>query len=201
MSEAGQIVVLPQLLAHLREVAPGVRLRVNRVPEDHPGTALELGEVDLAIGHITSMTTGFHQRLLLKERYVCIACRDNARFADGMTLEAFKLAPHAVADSSGMAHWIVDREMEKRGIRRTIGLVVPEFLALPFVIPGSEMVATVPSRVADRFAQLLPIKTMALPIELAAYDVMMFWHDRAHTDAANQWLRQTLAGLFGAQAV
>jgi DNA-binding transcriptional LysR family regulator len=196
MSEAGQIVVLPQLLAHLRAVAPGVRLRVNRVPDSNPSGALELGEVDMAIGHITTMTTGFHQRMLLKEHYVCIACRDNTRFAQGITLDAYRSAFHAIADSSGMAHWIVDRELELRGIKRQVGLVVPEFLALPFVIPGSELIATVPSRVADRLAQVLPIKVMALPIELAPYDVLMLWHERAHADAASQWLRQTLATLF-----
>lgn len=196
MSEAGQIVLLPALLAFLRDAAPGVRLRVSRVPETNPGHALELGEVDLAIGHITSMTTGFHQRVLLKEEYACLACRDNARFRDGMSLEAYRSAPHAIADSSGMAHWIVDRELDLRGIKRQIGLVVPEFLALPFVLPGSELVATVPRRVADRFAQLLPLKTMSLPIELAAYDVLMLWHERAHADAANRWLRHTLADLF-----
>ena len=197
MSEAGQIVVLPQLLAYLREVAPGVRLRVNRVPDTNPGQALEQGEVDMAIGHITTMTTGFHQRVLLKEQYACIASNDNRRFRDGMTLDAYRAAPHAIADGSGMAHWLIDRQLELRGIRRQIGLVVPEFLALPLVIPGSELVATMPKRVAEKFAQLLPIRTMEMPIEVEAYDVLLLWHERAHADAANRWLRQALARIMG----
>lgn len=196
MSEAGQLVILPRLQEHLRDVAPGVRLRVIRVPEDNPGQALERGEVDLAIGHITTMTTGFHQRRLFKEQYACIACRDNPRFRNGMTLDAYRSAPHVIADNSGMAHWIVDRALDMRGIKRQIGLVVPEFLALPFVIHGSQMIATVPKRVAERFAQLLPIRTMPMPIKLDSYDVLLLWHERAHGDAANRWLRNTLAALF-----
>ena len=196
MSEAGQLVLLPKLLAYLREVAPGVRLRVNRVPEDNPGSALELGEVDLAIGHITTMTTGFHGRKLVQEQYVCIACRENLQFRTGVTLEGYKSALHAIADNSGMAHWIVDRALEVNGIKRQIGLVVPEFLALPFVIHGSNLIATVPKRVADRFSELLPIKVMPLPIKLNHYDVMLLWHERAHEDAANRWLRHTMVALF-----
>jgi len=196
MSEVGQIVILPVLLAYLREVAPGVRLRVHRIPEKNPSTALELGDVDLAIGRITTMTTGFHQRVLMKEEYACIACKENKLFKNGLPLDTFKSASHAVADSSGMAHWLIDRELASHGIHRKIGLVLPEFLALPFVIPGSELVATVPRRVADQFAQIFPIKTMPLPLEISSYDVLMLWHERAHGDAANQWLRETLAALF-----
>lgn len=58
------------------------------------------------------------------------------------------------------------------------------------------MVATVPRRVAERFAQVLPIKIMPVPIKLDSYDVLLLWHERAHEDAGNRWLRQTIAALF-----
>lgn len=198
MSEAGQLVVLPKLLAHLRDVAPGVRIHVIRVPEDNPGDALAVGEVDLAIGHITTMTTGFHRRTLFSEKYVCIASSENPRFRSGITLDGYRAALHAIADNSGMAHGIVDHALAVRGIKRQIGLVVPEFLALPYVLHGSDMVATVPQRVAERFAQLLPIRAMPMPIKLDSYEVLLLWHERAHADAANRWLRHTLAALFQA---
>lgn len=200
MGEVGQIVILPVLLEHLNKIAPRVRLRVHRIPEKNPSTALELGEVDLAIGRITTMTTGFHQRVLMKEEYACIACNENKFFRNGVTLDTYKSASHAVADSSGMAHWLIDRELASHGIQRKVGLVLPEFLALPFVIPGSELVATVPRRVADKFAEIFPIKTMPLPLAISSYDVLMLWHERAHGDAANQWLRQSLADLFSQSA-
>lgn len=196
MSEAGQLVFLPKLLQLLKKVAPSVRLRVLRVPEENPSHALESGEVDLAIGHITTMTTGFHRRRLVNEQYVCIACRNNSALHDNITLDEYRTAHHAIADKSGMAHWIVDRALEVRGIKRQIGLVVPEFLALPFVIYGSEMIATVPQRVAEQFSQLLPIKIMPMPIKLDSYEVLLLWHERAHRDAANRWLRHSLAALF-----
>ena len=104
MSEAGQLTMLPQLLAYLREQAPGVRIHVSRLPEKNQGSALEVGQVDMAVGHITTMTTGFHQRLLFHERYVCVASLDNELFAQGMSFEAYKQSPHAIADSSAHIH-------------------------------------------------------------------------------------------------
>ncbi|MGE3922059.1 MAG: hypothetical protein AB7G13_03895 [Lautropia sp.] len=61
-------------------------------------------------------------------------------------MEDFQSSWHAIADNSGMAHWIIDQELTLRGIKRKIGLVVPEFLALPLVIPGSDLLATIPQR-------------------------------------------------------
>lgn len=197
MSEAGQLVMLPTLLDHLKHAAPKVRIRVGRVLDRNAGEPVETGAADLAIGHITSMTTGFHRRMLFHEHYVCIACAGNPRFAQGMSLEAYTRADHALADASGMAHWLLDQQLQQQGIVRRVGLVVPEFLALPFLIPGSEFVATVPSRVAERFARLLPLKVMPLPIALAPYEIFMFWHERTHTDPANRWLRATLVELLG----
>lgn len=197
MSEAGQMVLLPALLSHLRTAAPNIGIQVHRVPDENPAAPLEEGHVDLAIGHITTMTTGFHRRLLFREHYVCVACVNHPRFRDGMHLDAYRDSQHAVADASGMAHWIVDQQLQQHDIARRIGLVVPEFLALPFLLPGSEFIATMPSRVAWRFAELLPLKVMPLPITFAPYEIFMFWHERAHAEPANRWLRSTLVDLFG----
>jgi DNA-binding transcriptional LysR family regulator len=196
MSDVGQLIFLPRLLAHLRVHAPNVRVRVSPMPSREHGTALERGEVDLAVGHITTMSTGFHQRLLFHEHYVCAASMDNARFSKGMTLKAFNESRHAIADSSGMAHWVVDRELARHGIVREAALIVPEFMTLPFLIPGSDLVVTMPSRLAQQFTRLVPLRVMAPPVPFASFEIRLFWHERAHRDEANRWFRQTLVSLF-----
>ncbi|MCE2692494.1 MAG: LysR family transcriptional regulator [Rubrivivax sp.] len=89
MSDIGQTVFLPPLLAHIGKAAPGLRLRVSPLPQHQPSVLLESGEVDLAVGYITTLKAGFRQRLLFTERYVCVTRADHPRFASGMTLEAF----------------------------------------------------------------------------------------------------------------
>jgi molybdate transport repressor ModE-like protein len=196
LSDGGQLVLLPGLLSHLRHHAPGVRLHVERFPRLERGRAMALGDVDLAIGHIEGLVAGFRQRTLFMERYVTVASDDNPRFAAGMNLELFTASPHAIADSSGMAHWVVDEALARKGIQRRLGLVVPDYMTLPFVMAGSELIATMPGRLAERFARIAPLRVMPTPVPIEPYPIRMFWHERSHQDPANVWLRRTMTQLF-----
>jgi len=196
MSDIAQMVFLPKLLAHLKALAPGVSLRACPIPLRSQGMALESGEIDLAVGHFTSLRTGFYQRRLFREKYVCIARSDHPKFTRGMSVEAFRQVEHAYADSSGITHEQVDKVLAQHAIARRIGLTVPQFMVLPLVIAGSDLVVTMPSRLADEFAKLILIQVMPFPVRIPVFDIKLFWHQRAHKDAANKWLRDLFVRLF-----
>ncbi|GAA0530153.1 LysR family transcriptional regulator [Pigmentiphaga sp. GD03639] len=196
MNEVGQMVMLPRLLDHLRRHAPGIALKIGTLPDHQPGALLESGEVDLAVGHITALSAGFHQRLLFHEHYVCAVSPDHPRFAAGMTEAGFREARHAVTGTGAMAHRVVEEALRRHGIVRRIGLEAPEFIALPFIIPSSDLVVTMPSGLADQLAGAMPLRILPPPVPLPSYEIRMFWHERAHHDAANVWLRQLFAELF-----
>lgn len=199
MSDVGQMVFLPRLLGHLAAHAPGTTLRVRQVPVEPPRAALESGEVDLAVGYFTALRNGFRQRLLFRERYVCVVRAGHPRFRDGMTLEAFRSVPQARADSSGMAHALLERVLERHRVRRPIRLAVPQFMVLPLVIAESDLLVIMPARLAAQFARLVPLQVMAPPVKIAAYDIKLFWHERFQRDAANRWLREALVALFAGE--
>src|SRR5260370_15263151 len=71
MSDVGQMVLLPPLLAFLKKEAPNATVRSVPIPMENPGLALSSADVDLAVGFFTNLTTGFRQSLLFRERYVC----------------------------------------------------------------------------------------------------------------------------------
>ncbi|MPS27159.1 MAG: LysR family transcriptional regulator [Alcaligenaceae bacterium] len=196
MNEVGQMVMLPRLLDHLRRHAPGVALKIGTLPDQQPGTQLENGEVDLAVGHITTLSAGFHQRLLFHEHYVCAVSPDHPSFGAGMTEAAFREARHAVTGTRAMAHRVVEEALLRHGIVRRIGLEAPEFIALPFVIPASDLVVTMPGGLADHLAGTMPLRILPPPVPLPSYEIRMFWHERAHHDAANIWLRNLFVELF-----
>ncbi|MEI8265838.1 MAG: LysR family transcriptional regulator [Betaproteobacteria bacterium] len=191
MSDIGQTVFLPPLLAHIGKAAPGVRLRVSPLPPYQPSALLESGEVDLAVGYFTTLKAGFRQRLLFTERYVCVTRADHPRFAKGMTLEAFHEVPHAVTTASGSGHKILDRILQQHHSHLRVMLQVPHFLVLPFVIANSDLMVIVPSQLAEAFTLLAPLLVMEPPIPIPRYDIRMFWHERFHADPANRWLRET----------
>jgi len=197
LSDVGQMVLLPPLLRLLAKEAPEARIGVKPIPLERPGTALASGEVDLAVGFFANLTSGFHQRSLLRERYVCAVRADHPGFRAGMSLRAFTAAPHALADSSGMAHAIVEKVLAKHGIRRTIRLSVPQFMVLPLLIAKSDLLVILPGRLGEAFASLVPLKLLPPPVSLPVYEINVYWHERVHRDPANRWLRQAFVRLFG----
>ncbi|CAM5372307.1 LysR family transcriptional regulator [Eoetvoesiella caeni] len=196
MSDVGQMIFLPRLLAEIKRCSPGVTIRVFPVPVRNQSAALESGEIDLAIGHFTSLTTGFFQRRLFRESYVCVARSDHPRFVGGMSAEGFIKAQHATADSSGMAHETIEKELRKHRLNRDVVLTVPQFMVLPLVIESSDILVTMPRGLAEEFAKLISIKVMPTPIKIPSYDIKMYWHQRVHNEDGNKWLRRLFAKLF-----
>lgn len=195
MSDVGQMVLLPRLLRILKAEAPGVTLHVRAVPTRAPHALLESGEVDLAVGYFTTLSAGFVQKRLFRERYVCAVRADHPVFRDGMNPEAFRTVPHAVADASGMAHGLLDQVLARHNLGRRVQLTVPQFMVLPLVITGSDLLVVMPSRLVAQFAKLVPLKVMELPIRVPAYDIRLFWHERFRADPANLWLRRAFVRL------
>lgn len=196
MSDVGQMVLLPPLLAFLKKEAPNATVRSVPIPLENPGLALSSADVDLAVGFFTNLTTGFRQSLLFRERYVCAVRVNHPSFRTGMTLEAFVGTRHAIADATGMAHAVVDRLLAKHRIHREATLRVPGFHVLPTIIANSDLLTIIPGRLADTFAPYVPIKILPLPVPVPDFDICMFWHERYHNDPAIRWLRGAFIKLF-----
>ncbi len=196
MSDIGQLLYLPPLLARLSKEGAGIALRVRSVPDKAPHQLLESGEVDLAIGTFTTLISGCMQKRLFQDRYVCIVRKDHPAFEDGMTAEAFDNVPHALADASGYVHELLDRRLARLKVRRNVKLHIPHFLVLPLVVARSDLLAIMAERVATLFADIVPLKILAPPTKLPPYEVKLFWHERFHRDPANRWLRDFVASTL-----
>ncbi len=196
MSDVGQMVFLPKMLAFLTTEAPQASLRACPIPLEQPGAALASGEVDLAVGFFTNLAAGFHQSVLFRERYVCVVRSDHPNFRSGMSAQAFAASPRALADASGMSHAVMEAELRKNGFSGTTRLVVPQFMVLPLVIASSDFLVIMPSRLAQAFSQLVPIKILRPPVPLRPYDIRVYWHERFNHDPANRWFRRALVQLF-----
>jgi len=197
MSDVSQMLYLPRLLPRLSAEAPGVTLRVRALPPKAPHQILESGEVDLAVGAFSRLIAGCRQKRLYRERYVCVVRRDHPRFAQGMTTEAFCSVPHALVDPRGYVHERLDRWLALQKAPRTPKLYVPYFLSLPLVIARSDLLVVMAGRVAQTYAEMLPLKIMPPPVKLPTYDTRLFWHERFHRDPGNRWLRGLYIELFG----
>jgi DNA-binding transcriptional LysR family regulator len=194
LSDIGQMVSLPRLSAFLAKEAPSASVRVLTVP-DNPGAALSSGEVDFAIGFFDNLASGFLQSFVLPDHFVCIVRAAHPRFRTGMSLEAFLESKHVIADSTGMAHAIIDQVLARHRIRRKDAVRVPGFHVLPMVVANSDLLAVVPNRLAQAFTGFEAIKILPVPVSIPPYDINIYWHERYKHDPPNQWFRSMFVKL------
>lgn len=198
MSDIGEVVFLPRLIAFLEREAPGVTCRTVTAPARAARLALESGAVDLAVGFLPEFKTGFYQQRLFSQSYVCLVRRDHPQFGGQLTAKGFRGARHAIVDAEGTGHGIVETVFERAGLEPEVRMRLPHFLAAPFLVAETDLVVTVPQRLGEIFARVLPLKLYAHPLAIPSFQVNQYWHRRYHKDPANQWLRSNFARLFGA---
>lgn len=197
MTDVGEIYFLPALLERLRRDAAGVSLSTVRNTAVNLRDELESGKVDLAIGLLPQLKAGFFQRRLFTQSYVCLMRRghrlDSKR---SMSLAEYSAAEHLVVVSAGTGHGKVDELLQRSGIERSVRLTVPHFISLGHILQSSDLIATVPERLADRLLEPFGLTKAAHPAKLPDIAINVFWHAKYHRSPANLWLRDIVFDLF-----
>ncbi len=198
MTDIGEIVFLPSLIERLGRDAPGITLNTVRNTAVNLRDDMASGKVDLAIGLLPQLKAGFFQRRLFCQRYVCLFRRGHALDRPRLTLADYKAAEHLVIVSAGTGHGKVDELIQKAGINRTVRLTVPHFVSVGHILQGTGLVATVPERLALKLVEPFELTLRTHPVKLPEAPINMFWHAKVHREPANQWLRNMVVDLFGA---
>jgi DNA-binding transcriptional LysR family regulator len=197
MTDISEIVLLPRLLNHLREIGPGIHLEISKISPDSPAELAD-GTVDLAVGFMPHLEAGFYQQKLFDQHFVCLVSDNHPRVGDTLSLEALRREGHVRVRTSGTGHAIVDKILAREGIQRDVVLNLPSFLGVARIVAQTELLAIVPFRYAHALASSEAIRLLPVPVELPSFQVKQHWHERYHADVSNRWLRQLLAALFAA---
>jgi DNA-binding transcriptional LysR family regulator len=102
---------------------------------------------------------------------------------------------HVTVTISGVGESAVDAALSTLGLTRHVVLRVPHFLAGAMLVADSDMILTLPSRLARRLAERLPLMLLDLPLQVAPLSPAMIWHERFHGDPAHAWARQQLVDV------
>jgi len=182
--------VMVPFIAALKVRAPAIRVRVVPVESDRLVSQLERGSVDVAL--ITPHTTPaeLHSRALYDERYVCMMRADHPDAGKPLSLARFCALEHVLVSYEGESfRGVTDGALEKIGLTRHVGLSVSNFLVLPDVLAISDMIAAVPSRIAENQTEMFVCET---PVPVPGFTKSMAWHGRTHRNPAQAWLRGLL---------
>lgn len=197
MSDIGEMVFLPPLLERLQRDAPNVKLETRPVDEAELPEALASGEVDLAIGFLPGLRAPVRGEHVFTDPYVCLMRADHPFAGERLTRRQFLETSHALVSSSGSGHRVIEEAMLAAGMHRRIALRVPHFTVVPMILERTDLVVTVPSRVARIFEGLGRFRSMPAPVAIPRAAVKVHWHDRYGGDPGNRWLRELLVELHG----
>ncbi len=197
MNDIGEIYFLPKLMKALAGLAPGISLSTIRTTGATLADDMEAGRIDLAIGWLPHLKSGFFQRRLFVQQHVCLFRRGHALDQPPPLSRAdYEAAEHVVVEAVGTGHASVDGSIEKLGIRRKAVLTVPHFVAVGHILATTDMIATVPERFARHCVEPFRLRYVDLPLKLPEIGVNLFWHSRFHKEPGSQWLRSLVFEHF-----
>ncbi len=193
-NDYAEMVLLPALALHCAKYAPGVDLSV-RALGDLPSSALESGEVDLALGVFQDIPGSLRQQGLFKDRFVCVARKDHPEVQGTLSLEQYARQTHVLISPRGKGPGVVDHVLAQQQLQRRVAVSVPHFSVAPLLVAQTDHVLTLASRVACAFGAALGLQVLEPPLDLPHFTIRQVWHQRFQQDAAHAWLRRCLAEI------
>jgi DNA-binding transcriptional LysR family regulator len=194
MTDASHVTLMPRLFAHVRALAPGVKLEAATLGPN-VAQALQSGEADLALGLIPTLDRGFYQQALFDQNWVCLCNADHPRIGEKFHLKHYLAEAH-VGIVSGTGAQLLEDALNTLGKPRRVQLALPGFLGLPGILSTSDLVATLPRHIGETLAQAAGLRVLPCPVAIEGFTVKQYWHTRYHQDPANRWLRAVCAELF-----
>ncbi len=195
MTDFSHLEFLPSLINRVNELAPSVQIEILRITPD-TASLLESGDSDLAVGFMPELEAGFFQQNLFQQNFACVVRKAHPRIGARMTEGLYKRERHVVVTAAGTGQDLVDKTLTRQGIQREIALTLPTLPGLGNLLANTDLVATVPVRVAQTLVRIAQVKLLAPPIAFPSFMIKQHWHERYQHDPANRWLRSQMADLF-----
>jgi DNA-binding transcriptional LysR family regulator len=154
--------------------------------------ALEKGRLDLVLNadHDTS-TFHLSKEVIFEADFVCVVSR-KSKFERAITLKQYLAAEHVAVDIIGGVQTHPDKHLATLGEKRRCPLIVAQHTVAMRVAALTDMIATVPRRMALLEAPKKVTKILEGPAALGSFKYVMIWHQRMQTDAAHIWLRSVI---------
>ncbi len=191
MTDIGEAIFLPRLMAALARRAPRVRVEARQLDDGDILPALESARIDLALGYIPALAS-VDKTLLLSERYVVVMRRDHPLAHTRPSRAALARLDYALVRS----HPATARALESLRLASRVRLSIPHFMVLPRILAETDLAVVMPLRLYDAFAQMGDYTVWRSRLGLPAFDVSVHWAWRFAGDAGNRWLRELIVSLF-----
>jgi DNA-binding transcriptional LysR family regulator len=198
MSDYALAVLGVELFRQLEQQAPNVRLRIL------PTTIAAVDDASAALrtADLMVLPRGFLADLpsadLYRDRWVCVCAADNRLVGDTLTREDLGRLRWIVTYDSPTQFTPADKHLKLAGIERHADVVVENFLALPFLLAGTQRVCVLQQRLARKLQACGGIRILGLPVEIPELIEAAWWHPSRASDPGHRWLQQLVRAAAAA---
>jgi DNA-binding transcriptional LysR family regulator len=184
------------IIEHLRVHAPHMRISFRSAVRKQALDAISDGTIDLAIGFFyETLSKEFGSRHLFDDGYSVIARSGHPISRGDLSLKRYLGSDHLLISLSGEMSGIVDTTLEALGEKRRVVATVPLFMQALGTIAETDLICTVPARLAHHHAARFGLAIMKPPLPIRPLRITALWHRRTAADPALMWLRDQIGQL------
>ncbi len=189
------LMLLPALLQRINALAPSVEVQIKNLGPDNPEVELETGRFDFALGRFFQVSNRLVSQVWSEEPMVCLVRENHPQVKQRLSLKQYLRLEHARVSINNDRVGKTDQWLKDHGNQRKVTAIIPNYTTAAMVVAETDLALVVPKRLALRVCQLLPLKSVPLPIELGNFTVEMLWHPRHASSPAHNWFREQLLAV------
>lgn len=187
--------VIPALLKHIREHAPGMRVSILPLARRPALEALERQDIDMSLGFVWNLPRSIRRTQLYVEDYCVVMRRGHPLEGPKLDLETYLTAEHLLVSPNGDLSGIVDAELKAQGRSRHVAMSVPHFLPALSIVVKTDLIATLPSRLVASQSRHFKVTRHKPPIEIRAFAVSALLHERNINSPMHNWVEASLVKI------
>lgn len=185
----------PQLVKHLRQKAPHLRLETVRQEQDS-FLMLEQDEVHFSFSGLqpASAEGSLHRMVIDEMPFRCVMSDQHPLAQGEMSAENFAAAPHGLVSITGKGPGSMDAVLATHGLQRQVMLRLSSFMSVADFCEDTDLIFTLPLRLAERIChnRRLCLRPLPAALEQPPVKFYLYWHSRYHRDPRIIWIREQL---------
>jgi DNA-binding transcriptional LysR family regulator len=190
MTDHAAMVLMPPLVQRVRRAGAKVNMHASawndRVHED-----IVAGRIDTAVSAEAPPST-LESEVLYEEDFVCLIARSQGKHPRRFTVKQYLNLSHAIVETWEGQQTPVDRPLADLALKRQAALRIPFFVPTILSIARTDLVITVPRRLAKIMAPLANVWVVEPPREIKGLSYFMTWHQRLNAEPAHTWFREEI---------
>jgi DNA-binding transcriptional LysR family regulator len=192
--------VLPALARKLSKDAPRIDLRCVQARRRNVEAALADGTLDAAIDVALAMSDSVRRAKVAADGFVVVARKSHPALRGGLTLPTYLRLEHVMVSSRRRGPAPEDLGLGQLGHHRRVRLRCRNYGAAFRIVRDTDFLLTMPARYAGLLNERAGHRLLKLPFAMPTLDLYLYWHEAAHDDPANRWLRMQLLEVLGKSA-